>query len=45
MTTAAPDTRDDVPSLADSRFRMLFRFAVGMPGNDPRLPTLEAHDE
>jgi hypothetical protein len=35
MTTAAPDTRDDVPSLADSRFRMLFHFAVGMPGNDP----------
>ena len=35
MTTAATDTRDDVPDLADSRFRMLFHFAVGMPGNGP----------
>lgn len=43
MITA--DTRDDVPDLADGRFRMQPHFAVGMLGDDPRLLTLEAHDE
>lgn len=45
MTTAATDTRDAVPSLADSCFLMPFHLAVGTPGNDPRLPIPVAHDE
>ncbi|HSJ80953.1 MAG TPA: nitroreductase family protein, partial [Thiobacillus sp.] len=39
------DADHDVLGLADSRFQVLYHFAVGMPVDDPRLLTLEAYDE
>ncbi|MBW8328197.1 MAG: nitroreductase family protein [Thiobacillus sp.] len=39
------DADHDVLGLADSRFQVLYHFAVGMPVDDPRLLTLDAYDE
>jgi SagB-type dehydrogenase family enzyme len=39
------DADHDVLGLTDSRFQVLYHFAVGMPVDDPRLLTLDAYDE
>jgi hypothetical protein len=39
------DADHDVLGVADSRFQVLYHFAVGMPVDDPRLLTLDAYDE
>ena len=39
------DADHDVLGLTDSRFQVLYHFAVGMPLDDPRLLTLPAYDE
>ncbi|MDP2030822.1 MAG: nitroreductase family protein [Thiobacillus sp.] len=39
------DADHDILGLSDSRFQVLYHFAVGMPVDDPRLLTLEAYDE
>ncbi|MDP2110026.1 MAG: nitroreductase family protein [Thiobacillus sp.] len=39
------DADHDVLGLTDSRFQVLYHFAVGMPVDDPRLLTLPAYDE
>jgi SagB-type dehydrogenase family enzyme len=39
------DADHEVLGLADSRFQVLYHFAVGMPVDDPRLLTLDAYDE
>ncbi len=39
------DADHDVLGLTDSRFQVLYHFAVGMPVDDPRLLTLAAYDE
>jgi SagB-type dehydrogenase family enzyme len=39
------DADHDVLGFTDTRFQVLYHFAVGMPVNDPRLLTLGAYDE
>jgi SagB-type dehydrogenase family enzyme len=39
------DADHDVLGLTDTRFQVLYHFAVGMPVDDPRLLTLAAYDE
>ena len=39
------DADHDVLGLTDSRFQVLYHFAVGMPVDDPRLLPLDAYDE
>jgi SagB-type dehydrogenase family enzyme len=39
------DADHDVLGLTDSRFQVLYHFAVGMPVDDARLLTLPAYDE
>jgi len=39
------DADHDVLGLGDSRFQVLYHFAVGKPVDDPRLLTLAAYDE
>ncbi len=39
------DADHDVLGFTDTRFQVLYHFAVGMPVDDPRLLTLDAYDE